>query len=125
VIGEHRVHRQARQIGGTVVATVRPYKPAAASDVIAAQVKAQVTQGKGVVLNTASRFAPSAPTRQLSFFKDKLEVDKVKDALDQTNLVRQSDAVIARCGMTIRDPSHARARRSRLRSCGTCCNRRP
>jgi len=62
-------------------------------DALAAEAKAQVTaqataQAKGVVLNTASRFALERADKQLSFFKDKAEVQKVTDALNETSLVR-------------------------------------
>lgn len=63
-------------------------------DALAAEAKAQVTaqataQAKGVVLNTASRFALERADKQLSFFKDKAEVSKVTELLGQTDLVRQ------------------------------------
>jgi hypothetical protein len=81
---------KARQIGGTVVATV---KTVASTDLeaAAAQVKGQaIAQAKGVVLNTASRFALERADKQLAFFKDKLEIDKVKDLLDQTDMVQKA-----------------------------------
>jgi hypothetical protein len=88
---------KARQIGGTVVATVRAASNVASGgglDALAAEAKAQVTaqataQAKGVVLNTASRFALERADKQLSFFKDKAEVTKVTDLLGQTDLVKQ------------------------------------
>ncbi|HSO33295.1 MAG TPA: hypothetical protein VLT33_12265 [Labilithrix sp.] len=84
---------KARQIAGTVVAAVKTVQ-AGSLDAVAAEAKAQATaqvaaQAKGVVLNTASRFAMERADKQLSFFKDKLEVQKVTAALDQTALVRQ------------------------------------
>ena len=47
-------------------------------------------EGKGVVLNTASRFAVERAGRQLSFFKENAEVQKVTDALAQTDLVKKA-----------------------------------
>ena len=75
---------KARQIGGTVVATVKAASSGSV-DGLAAQATAQA---KGVVLNTASRFALERADKQLSFFKDKAEVTKVNDLLAQTDLVR-------------------------------------
>jgi hypothetical protein len=81
---------KARQIGGTVLAVAKTVQ-SGSLDAVAAQAKAQALgQAKGVVINTASKFALDRADKQLSYFKDKLEVDKVKDALDQTNLVRQA-----------------------------------
>jgi hypothetical protein len=87
---------KARQIGGTVVASVKAVSHGGAAgmvDVLAAEAKAQAAaqltaQAKGVVLNTASRFALERADRQLSFFKDKAEVGKVTEALAQTELMR-------------------------------------
>ncbi|MDB4933734.1 MAG: hypothetical protein JWP87_706 [Labilithrix sp.] len=87
---------KARQIGGTVVATVRAASNGGAAgmvDALAAEAKAQAAaqltaQTKGVVLNTASRFALERADKQLSFFKDKAEVGRVTDALAQTELMR-------------------------------------
>lgn len=85
---------RARQIGGTVVATL-----AAASNggmaSLAAEAKAQVTaqaaaQAKGVVLNTASRFALERADKQLAFFKDSAEVTKVTQLLGETDLVKRA-----------------------------------
>lgn len=78
---------KARQIGGTVVATVRAASAASSGglDALAADAKAQA---KGVVLNTASRFALERADKQLSFFKDQAEVAKVGDLLAQTDLMR-------------------------------------
>jgi hypothetical protein len=84
---------KARQIGGTVVATVRAASNVASGgglEALAAEAKAQATaQAKGVVLNTASRFALERADRQLSFFKEKAEIAKVSDLLAQTELMRQ------------------------------------
>jgi hypothetical protein len=84
---------QARKIGGTVIATVKAAS-AGSLDTLVAQAKAQASaqitaQAKGVVLNTASRFALERADRQLSFFKDKAEVAKVNDMLAQTSLITQ------------------------------------
>lgn len=84
---------KARQIGGTVLATVKAAS-SGSLDALASEAKAQVAaqataQAKGVVLNTASRFALERADRQLSFFKDKTEVDKVTDLLAQTSLMTQ------------------------------------
>lgn len=84
---------QARKIGGTVLATVKAAK-AGSVDALAAEVKAQagaqIAQGKGVVLNTASRFALERAHRQLSFFKDAAEIDKVSGLLAQTDLMTKA-----------------------------------
>ena len=86
---------KARQIGGTVVATVKAANAAASGglDALAAEAKAQATaqataQAKGVVLNTASRFALERADKQLSFFKEKAEIAKVTDLLAQTDLMK-------------------------------------
>ena len=84
---------KARQVGGTVLAAARVAQ-SGSLDSLAAEAKAQVTaqataQARGVVLNTASRFALDRADKQLSFFKDKAEVAKVTDLLSQTDLVRQ------------------------------------
>jgi hypothetical protein len=84
---------KARQVAGTVVAAVKTVQSGSVDAIVAeakAQAVAQVTaQAKGVVLNTASRFALDRADKQLSFFKDKAEVAKVTDALSQTSLVTQ------------------------------------
>jgi hypothetical protein len=85
--------QKARQIAGTVIAGVKAVQ-AGSVDAVAAEAKAQATaqltaQAKGVVLNTASRFAMERADKQLSFFKDKAEVQKVTEALNETSLVRQ------------------------------------
>lgn len=82
---------KARKVAGTVVATVKAAS-AGSLDALAAEAKAQAAaqvtaQAKGVVLNTASRFALERADRQLSFFKDKAEVGKVNDLLAQTELM--------------------------------------
>ena len=84
---------KARKVAGTVMATVKAASTGS-MDALAAEAKAQATaqittQAKGVVLNTASRFALERVERQLSFFKDKAEVGKVTDLLAQTNLMTQ------------------------------------
>jgi hypothetical protein len=83
---------KARKVGGTVVATVKA-AGAGSVDAMVAEAKAQAgaqlnAQTRGVVLNTASRFALERADRQLSFFKDSAEVSKVTDLLAQTNLMR-------------------------------------
>lgn len=85
---------KARKVAGTVMATVKAAS-SGSLDALAAEAKAQATaqitaQAKGVVLNTASRFALERAERQLSFFKDKAEVGKVTDLLAQTNLMTQA-----------------------------------
>ena len=88
---------KARQIGGTVVATVKAASAASSGglDALAAEAKAQATAqatatAKGVVLNTASRFALERADRQLSFFKEKAEVAKVIELLGQTELMTRA-----------------------------------
>ncbi|HEY8075413.1 MAG TPA: hypothetical protein VIF62_14915 [Labilithrix sp.] len=81
---------KARKIGGTVLAVAKTVQSGSAEQ-LAAQAKAQALgEAKGVVLNTASKFALDRADKQLSYFKDKLEVDKVKDALEQTELVKKA-----------------------------------
>jgi hypothetical protein len=84
---------KARKIAGTVVAAVKMASNTSL-DSLAAEAKAQVTaqataQAKGIVLNTASRFALERAEKQLSFFKDRAEVAKVTELLGQTNLMTQ------------------------------------
>jgi hypothetical protein len=87
---------KARKVAGTVVAAVKIAQNAqnTSLDSLAAEAKAQVTaqataQAKGIVLNTASRFALERADKQLSFFKDKAEVAKVTELLGQTSLMTQ------------------------------------
>ncbi len=81
---------KARKIAGVVVATAKAVTTAGGDESIA-DAKAQVmAQAKGVVLNTASRFALSRADKQLSFFKDKAEVVKVTEALNETVLMKQA-----------------------------------
>jgi len=79
---------KARQIAGVVVATT---KQGLSTDALLAQAKAQVmAQARGsVVLNTASRFALERADKQLSFFKESAEVQRVTDLLAQTDLMKQ------------------------------------
>lgn len=84
---------KARQLSGAVVAAVK-VASSGSLDAVAAEAKAQITaqataQAKGIVLNTASRFALERVNKQLSFFKDKAEVAKVTDLLAQTDLMKQ------------------------------------
>lgn len=81
---------KARKIGGTVVATV---KAASGKDVeaVVAQAASQVTKdGAGAVVNAGSKFALERADKQLSYFKDKAEIDRVSDALNDTALVRKA-----------------------------------
>ena len=84
---------KARAVASAVVAAVKTVQSGSTAALVAeakAQVAGQIAgQAKGVVLNTASRFALERADKQLSFFKDKLEVTKVTEALNQTNLVTQ------------------------------------
>ncbi|MDB4940552.1 MAG: hypothetical protein JWP97_86 [Labilithrix sp.] len=77
--------QKARQIAGTVLATARTVQ----SGNVDALVAQATAQAKGVVLNTASKFAVDRVERQLTFFKDKLEIDKVTAALNDTGLMKQ------------------------------------
>ena len=84
---------KARQVAGVVLTAVKTVQTGSL-DALGAEAKAQVVaqataQAKGVVLNTASKFALDRADKQLSFFKDKLEVTKVTEALNETALVRQ------------------------------------
>lgn len=89
--------QKARRIAGTVVATVSTVKSAAASAqgltsdaIVAAATAAATREAKGFVLNTASRFAVERANKQLSFFKEPSEVQRVTDALGQTDLMRKA-----------------------------------
>lgn len=94
VIGEALEYTEkARKIAGTVVATVKQVEAAGSMsvDALVAQGTAIATEkAKGAVLNTASRFALERADKQLSFFKDKLEIAKVEDALRQTEMVTKA-----------------------------------
>ncbi|MBX3199274.1 MAG: hypothetical protein KF850_11070 [Labilithrix sp.] len=85
--------QKARKIAGTVMATVETVKSAGSlsSDALVAAATAAATkEAKGLVLNTASRFAVERAEKQLSFFKDSAEVQAVTDALSQTDLVQKA-----------------------------------
>jgi hypothetical protein len=77
---------KARKIGGTVMAAAKAAQ-GGSIDAVAAQATAQA---KDVVLNTGSRFALERADKQLSFFKDKAEVAKVQDLLQQTDLMSKA-----------------------------------
>lgn len=86
--------QKARQVAGTVVATVKTVQSGSV-DAVVAQAKMQATaqltaQAKGVVLNTASKFALDRADKQLAYFKDKAEIDKVEAALAETDLMRKA-----------------------------------
>jgi hypothetical protein len=74
---------KARQVSGTVLATVK----AASSGSLEALTAQATAQAKGAVLNTGSRFALERADKQLTFFKDKAEVQKVTEALNASALV--------------------------------------
>jgi hypothetical protein len=81
---------KARKIAGVVVATAKAASNGGA-DALVAEAKGQaIAQAKGVVLNTGSRFALDRAQKQLSFFKDKAEVEKVNDLLNQTGLMKDA-----------------------------------
>ncbi|MBX3259456.1 MAG: hypothetical protein KIS78_31830 [Labilithrix sp.] len=85
--------QKARKIAGTVMATVDTVKSAGSlsSDALVAAATAAATkEAKGLVLNTASRFAVERAEKQLSFFKDNAEIQTVTDALAQTDLVQKA-----------------------------------
>lgn len=75
---------KARKIAGNVAGVVK----AASSASSEALVEKATAEAKGVVLNTGSRFAVDRVQKQLSFFKDKLEVDRVTQLLGETDLVK-------------------------------------
>ena len=85
---------KARQVGGTVLAAAKAAQSGSLDGVAneaKAQLAAQTTaQAKGVVLNTASRFAVERADKQLSFFKEKAEIAKVTDLLAQTDLAQRA-----------------------------------
>jgi uncharacterized membrane protein (UPF0182 family) len=82
--------QKARQVAGVVVATVKAAGNATPEALVAQGTAIAVAQGKGAVLNTASRFAMERADKQLSFFKDKLELQKVNDALEQTEMITKA-----------------------------------
>jgi hypothetical protein len=82
--------QKARQVAGTVVATVKAAGNVTPEALVAQGTAIAMEKGKGAVLNTASRFALERADKQLSFFKDKLELDKVDDALKQTEMITKA-----------------------------------
>lgn len=76
-----------------MVATVDTVKRAGSlsPDAIVAAATATATkEANGLVLNTASRFAVERAEKQLAFFKDNAEIQRVTDALGETDLVRKA-----------------------------------
>ncbi|MDF2696530.1 MAG: hypothetical protein K0S65_4913 [Labilithrix sp.] len=85
--------QKARKIAGTVVATVNTVRNAGALDtnaLVAAATATATKEAKGFVINTASRFAVERAEKQLSFFKENAEVQKVESALAQTDLMQKA-----------------------------------
>lgn len=82
--------QKARQVAGIVVATVKAAGNATPEALVAQGTAIAMEKGKGAVLNTASRFAMERADKQLSFFKDKLELQKVDDALKQTEMITKA-----------------------------------
>lgn len=87
--------QRARKIAGVVVATVETVKNSKLdSNALVAQAtsiaEAKVKEGQSTLLNTASRFAVERAPKQLSFFKDSAEVQKVTELLGQTDLVQKA-----------------------------------
>lgn len=82
--------QKARQVAGVVVATVKAAGNVTPEQLVAQGTAIAVEKGKGAVLNTASRFAMERADKQLSFFKDKLELQKVDDALKQTEMITKA-----------------------------------
>lgn len=88
--------QKARKIAGTVALTVKTVNSAAqsasgiTSDQIVAQATAVANKEKGILINTGSRFAVERAEKQLSFFKDNAEVEKVTGLLAQTDLVQKA-----------------------------------
>gem|GEM_PF-1476146 len=85
---------KARQVSGVVLATAKGIERGGL-DAMAAEAKAQLmaratAEAKGVVLNTASKFALDRAPKQLSFFKDNAEVQKVAAALGETDMARRA-----------------------------------
>lgn len=84
---------KARKIAGTVVATVDSAKRTGSlsSDaLVTAATEVATKEAKGLVLNTASRFAVERADKQLSFYTDDAEVKRVADALSETDLVQKA-----------------------------------
>ena len=84
---------KARKVGGQVLQVVNVAKNAGKldADTLIATAQAQLlTKGKDAVLNAGSKFAVERIEKQLSFFKDKLEIDKVSGLLAQTDLVQKA-----------------------------------
>ena len=75
---------KARAVSGAVMSIAREGKGKARELVI----QEATDRAKGVVLNTASRFAIERANKQLSFFKDSAEVDAVAERLAETDLVK-------------------------------------
>jgi hypothetical protein len=89
---------KARKIGGTVVASVKAASGGSV-DAIVAQAASQVSStSAGAVVNAGSKFALERADKQLSYFKDKAEIDKVSDALNQTNLVQKAMPSLPQAG---------------------------
>jgi hypothetical protein len=82
--------QRARKIAGTVVATVQSVRAGGAEAIVAAATKEALKEGKTAVLNTASRFAVERAEKQLSFFKESAEVEKVTQALNDTEMMRKA-----------------------------------
>lgn len=82
--------KKAREVAGVVVATVKSAQNMTPEQLVAQGTQIAVEKGKGVVINTASRFAMERADKQLSFFKDKLELQKVDDALKQTEMITRA-----------------------------------
>ena len=82
--------KKAREVAGVVVATVKSAQNMTPEQLVQQGTQLAIEKGKGVVLNTASRFAMERADKQLSFFKDKLELSKVDDALKQTEMITKA-----------------------------------
>lgn len=82
--------KKAREVAGVVVATVKSAQNMTPEQLVAQGTQIAVEKGKGAVINTASRFAMERADKQLSFFKDKLELSKVDDALKQTEMITKA-----------------------------------
>ena len=82
--------RKAREVAGVVVETVKSAKNLTPEALVEKGTALALEKGKGAVLNTASRFAMERAEKQLSFFKDKLELQKVDDALKQTEMITKA-----------------------------------
>jgi hypothetical protein len=81
---------KARKVGQVVAAGVKAARGEGLEALVARASSQAAERAEGALLNAGSRFALERADRQLSFFKDKLEVDKITELLNQTELMRRA-----------------------------------